>query len=312
MRERIATVARAAAAPTLQGETAIVTGASSGIGAATARELAARGATVVLAARRFVNLDEQVETIMTAGGRAIAIPTDISDAGQIANLSHATLEQFGRVDILVNCAGVAMPGPIARLSIDEIYEQLATNLFGPILLTRALLPGMIARRHGTIVSVASLASHVPIDPLYSATKFGLRGFSLALRRHLRGSGVSASVVSPGFIRTPMNWQIKRRLPGPECVARHIAGLVRDPRRQTIVPSKYHVDIWIQRLLPWAMEWLLRRRMSEEIGAGNSVTQVHHVRRTEDSEFTPGPNLRDSASRWISVEGSSRERSRPES
>jgi hypothetical protein len=84
----------------------------------------------------------------------------------------------------------------------------------------------------------------------------------------------------------MNWQIKRHLPGPECVALHIAGLVRAPRRQTIVPSKYNVDVWIERLLPWAMERILRHRMREEVGFSNSLTQVHDVHRTASSALTP--------------------------
>jgi NAD(P)-dependent dehydrogenase (short-subunit alcohol dehydrogenase family) len=284
MRDRIARATRSRGDAPLLHETAIVTGASSGIGAATAQALAAHGATVVLAARRAPLLDEQVEAITRAGGRAIAVPTDITDPRQIADLVHHTVTQLGRTDILVNCAGVGMPGPVPRLSLAKIHEHLATNLMGPILLTRAVLPAMVARRHGVIVSVASLASHLPIDPLYSATKFGLRGFSLALRRQLRGSGVSASLVSPGFIRTALNREIRRSLPGPEYVARHIVGLVLSPRRELIVPRFYQFDIWTERVVPWMMEWLLRRRMTEKPGSVNSVTDVQHIQRVSGMEL----------------------------
>ena len=262
----------------LCGEIAIVTGASSGIGACTARELAARGATVILAARRVRHLGDEVRAITRAGGRALAIPTDLTDPRQIANLTHEANASCGRVDILVNSAGVGMPGPIARLTIEQILDQIATNLVGPILLTRALLPGMLARRHGVVISVASLASHVPIDPLYSATKFGLRGFSLALCRQLHGSGVTASMVSPGFIRTAMTSEMRQKLPGPDYVARAIAGLVLTPRRQVIVPPHYYLDIWTERLIPWVMERILRRRMCERDGTTNSMLGMTEIER----------------------------------
>src|SRR5205823_13296737 len=180
----------------LIGKVAIVTGASSGIGAATARELARRGAWVVLAARRTDELAAQVHAITEAGGRAIAVPTDVTDATQVMRLVERTREAYGRTDVLVNNAGANWMKPLAETSADEIIRLLQVNLLGAMLLTHAVLPEMLQRRHGTIISVGSVAGHVASEPLYSATKFGVRGFSLALRRQLTGSGISVCLVTP--------------------------------------------------------------------------------------------------------------------
>lgn len=233
----------------LAGEVAIVTGASSGIGAATARELARRGARVVLAARRVGELDAQVAAIAAAGGRAMAVPTDVTDVGQVMRLAERAAETHGRVDVLVNDAGVNWLRPLAETSAEEITRLVQVNLLGAMLLTRAVLPGMLERRHGAIVAVGSVAGRVAMEPLYSATKYGLRGFSLALRRQLDGSGVSVSLVSPGNIRTAMTRDVRERLPEPELVARTIADLIRHPRREVVVPARHNSLVWLEQLFP---------------------------------------------------------------
>src|SRR3954447_20300791 len=185
------------------GEIAIVTGASSGIGAATARELARRGAVVVLAARRVDALEAQAEAIRDAGGQALTIPTDLSDRDQLTGLADRTLSTFGRVDVLVNNAGVNWSRSLAMTPPDDVVGVLEVNLVAAMLLTCAVLPGMLGRRHGAVITIGSLSGRVAMEPLYSASKYGLRGFSLALRRQLDGTGVSASLVSPGKVRTAM-------------------------------------------------------------------------------------------------------------
>ncbi|HEU5368007.1 MAG TPA: SDR family oxidoreductase [Ktedonobacterales bacterium] len=248
----------------LAGEIAIVTGASSGIGAATARELARSGARVVLAARRVDELEAQAQAIRTAGGEAVAIPTDVSDPAQLTRLVEQTIERFGRVDILVNNAGFGSGKPLAETAPEGITQMVNVNLLSAMLLSRAVLPGMLARRHGAIISVASVAGHIAIAPLYSGTKFGLRGFMLSLRRELLGSGVSVSVVSPGFIRTTMNDE-RQGLPRPEVIARTIAKLVQHPRREVIrprffyIPLFYHLAACIEWLFPWLVDFAARPR-----------------------------------------------------
>jgi short-subunit dehydrogenase len=245
--------------PALTGEVAIVTGASSGIGAATARELGRRGATVVLAARRVGMLEAQVRSIRAAGGEAIAVPADVADASDVSMLAERTLAAFGRVDVLVNNAGAFWSRSLASSSPDQITSLAQVNLVSAMLLTRAVLPGMLERRHGTIISVGSLSGRVAMEPLYSATKYGLRGFSLALRRQLTGTGVSVSLVSPGNINTEMTRHIAARLPEPSLVATAIANLVRRPRREVVVPGRHYVIAWLEQALPTLTDLVHRQR-----------------------------------------------------
>jgi short-subunit dehydrogenase len=226
---------------------AIVTGASSGIGAATAMELGKRGATVVLAARRTDELNRQAQAIRATGDDAVAITTDVADIQQVRSLLTQTMARFGRVDILVNNAGVNWHRPVASTPPADMIGLVEVNLVGPMLLTRAVLPGMLARRHGSIVFVGSLSGRVAMEPLYSATKYGLRGFALALRRQLSGTGVSVSLVSPGNIRTGMTQEIAARLPGPEVVAQQITELIIHPRREVVIPRRHYVIVWLEQL-----------------------------------------------------------------
>jgi short-subunit dehydrogenase len=240
-------------------EVAIVTGASSGIGAATARELGRRGATVVLAARRVDELEAQARTIRAAGGEAIAIPTDVADATEVTSLVERTMATFGRVDVLVNNAGSGWLRPFASTPPDEVVGLIEVNLVGAMLLTRAVLPGMLGRRHGAIISVGSLSGRVAMEPLYSATKYGLRGFSLALRRQVAGSGVSVSLVAPGNIRTAMTSHVRARMPKPDLVAATIADLVTHPRREVVVPRRHYAIAWLEQVFPSVADLAHRRR-----------------------------------------------------
>lgn len=237
----------------------IVTGASSGIGAATAREFARHGAQVILAARRVEELAVQVRAITNEGYRAIAIPTDITDAAQISQLVEQTIEQFGRVDVLVNIAGIGHLRPFFKEPVEYINQIIDVNLRGAILMTRAVLPGMLERRHGAIISVASVAGHVALNPLYSGTKFGLRGFSLSLHRELSRRGIPVSLVSPGYIKTHMNKGSRLPMPGPDLVARTIVNLVVKPRREVIVPGFYSPLVGIANTFPWLLNITKFRR-----------------------------------------------------
>jgi NAD(P)-dependent dehydrogenase (short-subunit alcohol dehydrogenase family) len=243
----------------LNNSVVIVTGASSGIGAATAREFARHGAHVILAARRVEELAIQEQTITAEGHHALAIPTDITDATQVAQLIQQTLEQFGHIDVLVNNAGIGRLRPFYKESEEYINQVIDVNLRGAMLMTHAVLPGMLERRHGAIISVASVAGHVALNPLYSGTKFGLRGFTLALHRDLLRSGISVSLVSPGFIDTSMNKGSRFPMPGPELVARTIANLVVKPRREVIVPGYYSPLVAIANTFPWLVDLVMSRR-----------------------------------------------------
>jgi short-subunit dehydrogenase len=237
----------------IAGAVALVTGASSGIGAATARALAQRGARVILVARRGEQLAEQQAAITAAGGQASVIAADLADLASVAGLAREAEAVYGRVDILVNNAGVGAGGAFPDCAPDGVVSMINTNLTAPILLTRLLLPGMLQRRSGVIICVASVAGHIAAGELYSATKFGLRGFALALRRDLRRSGVAVCVVSPGFIRTQMTARRRQRMPGPDLIASAIVGLAEHPRREVVAPISYRLPIALEAVAPWLVD-----------------------------------------------------------
>jgi NAD(P)-dependent dehydrogenase (short-subunit alcohol dehydrogenase family) len=228
---------------------AIVTGASSGIGSATAQELARRGARLVLAARRPHELEEQARLIRDRGGEAMAVPTDIADAARVETLVERTLDAFGRIDVLVNNAGIGWTKLLVRTSPEEITHIVDINLTGAILMSRAVLPAMLEQRHGTIVNISSVCGRVAVEPLYSATKYGIRGFSLGLRRQLVGTGVSVSLVSPGNIRTDMTRDVDEPMADPAIVAGAVAGVITRPRREVVVPRKHYATILLEQQLP---------------------------------------------------------------
>jgi NADP-dependent 3-hydroxy acid dehydrogenase YdfG len=244
---------------TLANQVAIVTGASSGIGAATACELARRGATVILAARRVDQLDARAQLIRAAGGEALVIPTNVAEPAQVGLLVERTLATFGRIDVLVNNAGLGWRSPLAASSPDAIRGLVGVNLLGVMLMTRAVLPEMLSRRRGVIISVGSLSGRVAMEPLYSATKYGVRGFSLALRRQLAGSGVAVSLLSPGNINTAMTRHVAARMPEPSLVATTIADLARHPRREVVVPRRHYAIAWLDQMLPQLADLAHRRR-----------------------------------------------------
>ncbi|MCA9705757.1 MAG: SDR family oxidoreductase [Myxococcales bacterium] len=180
----------------------LITGASAGIGAAAARRFAAEGARVVLAARGRPALERLVEELRAEGHRAEAVPTDVADIDAMRALIERTVEYGGRLDVLVNNAGVNYRGELDRHTPEQLAQIVQVNLSAPIVLTRLALPHLRVRG-GSIVNVASLAGRIPVvhEATYSATKFGLRAFSYALADELAGAGVRVSVVSPGPVDT---------------------------------------------------------------------------------------------------------------
>ena len=187
----------------LKGAVAVVTGASSGIGEAIAVTFAQRGAKVVLAARRSDRLDELADRIERAGGRALAVRCDVGDHEQLRKLRVITQEAYGPTDILVNNAGIPGGGAFETLTYEQIQNVVQINLTGVLFGTRAFLPGMLARGHGHIVNVASLAGRfaAPGAAVYSSTKHAVVGFSESLDAEIRSRGVRVTTLNPGFVRT---------------------------------------------------------------------------------------------------------------
>jgi len=180
--------------------TVLVTGASSGVGEAAARRFADESARVLLVARTASALDTIAKEI---GDRAIPIPTDVSDDEQVRALVDRVLHEFGDLHVLVNNAGFNHRGDLLDADPTEIAHVVDVNLKAPILLTRAFLPNLVKHSKANVVNVASIAGQIPLpgEATYSATKFGLRGFSMALAEELRETSVRVSLVSPGPIDT---------------------------------------------------------------------------------------------------------------
>ena len=186
-----------------EGKTVIVTGASSGIGEAASRMFAAEGANVVLAARRLASLERLAAEIAADGGVAMAHAIDVCDAGACMQLLEAAEARFGAVHVLVNNAGYNHRGAVEEVPAEELARIVDVNLKAPVMLTRLALPYLRRAGKAAIVNVASLAGRIPLpyEATYSATKFGLRGFTFALAEELEGTGITVSAVSPGPVST---------------------------------------------------------------------------------------------------------------
>src|SRR5262245_5771974 len=181
----------------------IITGASAGIGAATARSLAREGASVVLSARRYERLEELKNEIEQAGGNAMIVPGDITSPQDRAWLVSETIREYGRIDGLVNNAGFGQRGPIEMVPVENIRRNFETNLFSLIALTQLVLPIMRKQRSGRIVNISSVAGRVarPVSSVYDATKHALEAVSDGLRGELAPFGIQVVVIQPGFIIT---------------------------------------------------------------------------------------------------------------
>ncbi|MXX62589.1 MAG: 3-oxoacyl-[acyl-carrier-protein] reductase [Holophagales bacterium] len=189
----------------LKGRTALVTGASRGIGRAAALLLARQGARVVLAARNEELLDEVAGAVRANGGDAHPMALDLADHESIPAAVRGLPAEFAAVDILVNNAGITADNLLARMTLVQWQRVLDVNLTGAFVLTKALVRGMMRRRHGRVVSVSSVAGVVGNagQANYAASKAGLIGFSKSLARELLSRGITVNVVAPGFIETDM-------------------------------------------------------------------------------------------------------------
>ncbi|MBD1832193.1 SDR family NAD(P)-dependent oxidoreductase [Cyanobacteria bacterium FACHB-472] len=211
----------------LDGKVAIVTGASAGIGEATAIALAAEGAQVAIAARRFDRLNAVCDRIATAGGKALPIVADITDETQVQNLVEKANAQLGRVDILVNNAGIALSGNIEGANTSDWRRMIDLNVLGLMYATHAVLPILKAQGTGHIVNISSVAGRTARVGIggYNATKWGVNGFSESLRQEVCKHNIRVTIIEPGMVDT----EIDSYITDP------IAKQRTEERRKSIVP-----------------------------------------------------------------------------
>jgi NAD(P)-dependent dehydrogenase (short-subunit alcohol dehydrogenase family) len=252
----------------------LIAGGSGSIGSVTARALASRGASVVLAALPDRSLDALADELRAQGARVLAVPTDITQRADIDRLVAATLAEFGRIDVLVNLAGIGASPSFCDCSTDKIRDVIEVNLVGPALLMHAVLPSMKAQRSGAIVNVGSIAGEVAIMGIYSASKFGLRGLSDSVRRELRSFNISVSLIEPGLVRSTMNPAHGDNLPPPDIVADAIVSAIAHPRRARIVPWTYQIGALLVNAFPWLSDLVfgdprVQERMNRDSRATSS-------------------------------------------
>jgi short-subunit dehydrogenase len=263
-----------AAAMSLLSGHVLITGATGGIGRAIARSFAGRGATLTLTGRKVDVLEPLAQEV---GGRAVAC--DLSDRAELERL----VASAGDVDVLVANAALPASGELTELTQEQIDRMLEVNLRAPIALSRALVPGMIVRRRGHLVFVSSLSGKAasPASSIYSATKFGVRGFALGVREDLRDHGVGASVILPGFIRDAgMFADADIALPrlvgtrSPEDVATAVIRAIERNRAEVdVAPLGLRLGASIASILPQVAASVSHRLGSDKIATDLAAGQI---------------------------------------
>ncbi len=270
--------------PALQGQVVIVTGASAGIGEATARRLARGGAKVVLSARRQDRLDALARELDPTGANILAVAGDVTNDADRRRLVDETLKKFGHIDALVNNAGYGTRGPVERVPVELIRKNYETNIFSLVALTQLVLPHLRERGSGCIVNIGSVAGRIarPLSSIYDSTKHALEALTDGLRGELAPFGVRVTLIRPGFILTEFveaanaastavaenagpyapfyqgysaNTQTMRRLAGvPDDIARLIERALKSDRPAPRYSGPLHARLFL------FLEWLLPRRL----------------------------------------------------
>jgi short-subunit dehydrogenase len=254
------------------GQVVLVTGASSGIGAALAREFGRRGAHLVLAARRVDRLIALAGELSRDGRRVLAEACDVTVGGDVERVAAAARAAFGRIDVVVANAGFEVVGPVERLTLDDYRRQFETNVFGVLRTAQATLDDLKATR-GRLVIMGSVAGYVatPGSSPYAMSKFAVRGLAEALGHELAPAGVSVTLVSPGFVDSEIRrvdnagrLRPESREPVPAwllvpapAAARAIVRAVARRRREVVVTGHGKAAVFFQRHAPWLVAAVVR-------------------------------------------------------
>jgi short-subunit dehydrogenase len=251
----------------LKGMVVLLTGGSRGIGPIVAEALAKRGANIVLAARSKRGLDDVATHLSELGSKAIVVPIDLRQSSQREKLVAHVRREFGKIDVLINNAGLETEGAYAELSWASIQETIEVNLIAPMYLTRLVLPEMLKRKAGHIVNIASIAakSGAPYAATYSGTKAGLSEWTRALRLELANTGVHFSTIFPGYVReVGMFAKFGMQSPwiigscSPSQVAKAVVHAIEKRRVERIINSRpLRYAFMINELSPTIGDWLMR-------------------------------------------------------
>jgi len=254
----------------LSGKTVLLTGASTGLGPHIARRLREAGAKFVLSARNEAALEKLADEL----GESRVIAADLSRTGEPERLAA----ESGHVDVLVSNAGIPASGRLTTFKVEEIDRAIAVNLRAGIVLASKLVPGMLERKSGHLVFMSSIAGKLPSggETIYNATKFGVRGFALALREELWGTGVGVSVISPTFVSEAGMWAVTGLKPNPiagevspEQVADAVwTAITKNKREIDVVPIQLRTVLKLQALTPGVFattaRWMGATRSNEDL------------------------------------------------
>ncbi|MFL7870091.1 MAG: SDR family NAD(P)-dependent oxidoreductase [Anaerolineales bacterium] len=256
-------------AVSLKNKVVLITGASSGFGKDVAYLFAAEGAKVVLAARRLDRLQRLAAAIQREGGEAFAVPVDVTQRAEIDLMVRTVIEIYEQIDILFNNAGFGRLDWLENLEpVRDIDTQIQVNLNGLIHVTRTVLPFMIRRRTGHIINMSSIAGWIaaPSYTIYAATKYGVRGFTTALRREVAPYGIKVSGIYPGPAYTEFSWDARKNhrpkwlnmffIPS-ETVSHRVVQIARYPRNSVIIPWWFAWIAWGEAHFPRVADFLIR-------------------------------------------------------
>jgi short-subunit dehydrogenase len=275
----------------LAGLTVVITGAASGIGRATARLLAAEGASLVLADVDQEGLGRVVRELTETPGAARGIVCDVSRPGDVDRLGAQAVAGGGAVDIVVHCAGIVEPGPLEHTAAESAARQVEVNLLGTIHVARTFVRYFRSREGGHLILMASMGAFAPMpnETIYCATKFGVRGFGLALALELRDTPVRVTVVCPDSVRTP---QLRREaleggsalsfaspLLTADVVARAIRSAITSRRREVLVPGFRGLLIRLLNLFPAGLEAALP--ILDRLGRRRRAHYLAQLRREQE-------------------------------
>jgi short-subunit dehydrogenase len=259
----------------LEHQVVVITGASSGIGRATAFEFAKRGANVVITARSAEGLEHTADACRAFGHRVVVHPADVSNAGDMENLARLAYDRFGKIDVWVNNAGVFAMGEFENMPDDVFRRVIETNFFGVVNGSRAVLPYFRRQGRGVLINVGSEVSNftIPYGSAYTASKFAVRAFTSALRQELLDTDIHVCTVMPASIDTPLfqhaanfsGYAIKPAKPiyTPEMVAEAIADLAVSPQREVFVGQAGRQLTRLHKLAPAMQERLVARMVEED-------------------------------------------------
>lgn len=284
----------------LSGTTAVITGATSGIGRETAIEFARAGANVVIAGRREQRLQQLVSEIESTGGHALGVVTDVAEQAQVDHLIESAVERFGRIDILVNNAGVAFAGRFDQMTLEDFRRVMDVNFWGAVYASKAAVTRMLEQRGGgVIINVSSIFGKrgVPFQTAYCASKFALAGFSQALRAEVMSNGIDVSTIFPGAVETEIFEsaanQTGMEVPGfvPKFPAKAMAKIIvqtaRFPQPEVVMALDAQAINFFSKLAPGLMDlalgWSVPFIEGMRRGAGSATANSGNLYQPSDKE-----------------------------